>query len=106
MIFSRFAAPVDMATKGKCGGARTGARGMPLPITAPVAVSNAANSEVVPVADIVVRTLFRVTRTHWQKRLCTIQRLHLALFVHTQHDGVFRRSHVQPHHVAHFFDKV
>ena len=39
----------------------------------------------------------------WQARLCTDQRLHLALFVAAQHHRTLRRAHLQPNDVGQLF---
>ena len=57
-------------------------------------------------ADIVVGLARRDARTHRQERPRAVQRLHLALFVHRQHDGAIRRKEIQSDNVAHLFDEL
>ena len=54
------------------------------------------------VSLIVVRLALRQTWPKRQDRLCAIQRLDLALFVHAQHNRLVRRIQVQPHDVTDF----
>src|SRR5579872_897741 len=54
------------------------------------------------VAKIIVGHPFEVAQPHWQHRLSTFQRLHLALLVHTQHQSLVGRVEVKANHVAHF----
>src|SRR5215831_16502500 len=46
------------------------------------------------------------TRRHGQNRFRPIQRLHLALFIHTQYNGAIRRIQVQAHDISHLFHKL
>ena len=39
-------------------------------------------------------------------RLCSVQRLDLALLVEREHDRPFRRGHVEPYHVTEFLDEL
>ena len=55
---------------------------------------------------VVVRASLQLARLHRQQRLCTVQRLNLALLVHAQHHGVIGRIHIQAHDVAHFLDQL
>src|ERR1700682_2988341 len=54
------------------------------------------------VAKVVVGYAFDITPSHRQHRLGPLQRLDLALFVHTQHQGLVRRIEIEPGDVAHF----
>ena len=42
---------------------------------------------------------------HGEKRTGAVQRLDLALLVHTQHQGPFRRAQIQPDDVSHLLHK-
>ena len=57
------------------------------------------------VALVVVRDAFDVSEAHRQHRLSALQRLTLALLVHTENERVLRRAQVQAHHVAQLFDE-
>ncbi len=57
-------------------------------------------------ALVIMRLPRRNARRQRQNRLGPIQRLHLALFIHTQHDRPIRRVQVQAHDVPHFFHKL
>jgi hypothetical protein len=72
---------------------------------APVAMSRAANSVVMPMADIIVGDSFQITQSHGQHRLRPAQRLDLRLLVHGQHHGVIRMVQAQAHNVAHLLHK-
>ncbi len=61
------------------------------PITLPVLVSMAANSEVVPFALVIMSPGFRLTRPHGQNGLRAIQRLNLSLLVNAQHQSLSGR---------------
>ena len=56
--------------------------------------------------DIVVAAPFRLAGPHWKHRLAAIQRLDLRLLIHTQHQGVLGRGHIQPDDIAHLGDKI
>ena len=48
----------------------------------------------------------RDARAHRQERPRAVQRLHLALLVHRQHDGAIRGTEIQPDNVAHFLHEL
>ena len=47
----------------------------------------------------IMRLSGRYAGSQWQNRLGAVQRLHLALFIHAQHQGAIRRIQVQPEDV-------
>lgn len=53
------------------------------------------------VTYVIVSDSFHVPQAHGQHRLCAIQGLDLALFVHTQDKRVVGRVQIQAHNVAH-----
>ena len=57
------------------------------------------------VADVVVGDALDVSEPHGQHRLGAVERLHLALLVDAQHQGVVRRVEVQADDVAHLVDE-
>ena len=46
------------------------------------------------------------TRRQREDRLCAVQCLHLALFIHAQDNGSIRRIQIQADYVPHLFDKT
>ena len=58
-----------------------------------------------PVANVVMGDSFDVAEPHGQNRLSSIERLNLALFVNTQHEGVIGRIKIQPCNIANFLNK-
>ena len=56
-------------------------------------------------ADVVVRHSFDVTQTDRQNGLGAIQRLNLALLIHTQDHGVLGRIQIQTHNIPDFFNE-
>ena len=54
---------------------------------------------------IVVSNAFNVSEAHRQHWLSVFQCLDLALFIDTQHDGILRRTQVEPYNIADFFHK-
>ena len=50
--------------------------------------------------QIVVRPSFGMADVHGQDRLCALEGLDLGFFVDREHDGIVRRMHVQPDHIA------
>lgn len=54
---------------------------------------------------IIVRHPFRIAKSHGQQRLGPIQGLHLALFVHAQHESLVGWTQIQTHHVTHFLNE-
>ena len=46
------------------------------------------------------------TRRQGEDRLCAVQCLHLALFIHAQDNGSIRRIQIQADYVPHLFDKT
>ena len=57
------------------------------------------------VADIVVGHAFNITQTHGENGLGAVQRLNLALLIHTQDQGVLGRIEIQPDNIADFLDE-
>ena len=55
---------------------------------------------------IVVRKRATPARFHRQSWLSSIESLDLTLFIHAQYECLFRRVHVQAHHVTQFFDEL
>src|SRR3954469_18920589 len=55
---------------------------------------------------IVVRLASRDARSQWQNRLGPVERLHLALFIHTHYNRVIRWVHVQADYVPNFLHKL
>ena len=58
-----------------------------------------------PVTRVVVRAPLNLTWAHGKKRLGSIERLDLALFVDAQHHGPFGRRQVKADDVAHLLDE-
>ena len=58
-----------------------------------------------PVAHVVVGTSLDLSGPHGEKRTGAVQRLDLALLVHTQHQGPFRRAQIEPDDVSHLLHK-
>ena len=58
------------------------------------------------VALVIVRAPLRHARQHRQDRLCTVERLDLALFVDTEHQGAVRRREIQAYDVADLVHEV
>jgi hypothetical protein len=56
-------------------------------------------------ALVVVRAAFQLPRTHGQHRLCAIQCLDLALFIHAEDQRVIGWVHVEAHNIPHFLDE-
>ena len=54
---------------------------------------------------VIVRAAFHLARTHRQQRLGPIEGLDLRFLVDTQHHGMLRRIHVQPHDAPDFLDQ-
>ena len=54
-----------------------------------------------PVAYVVVGAPLDLSGPHGQQRLRAVERLDLALLVHTQHQRPFRRAQIEPDDVAH-----
>ena len=52
-----------------------------------------------PVADIVMRHAFDVAQPQGQHRLSPLERLALALLVHTEHERVVGRAQIQAHDI-------
>ena len=59
-----------------------------------------------PVPFVVVGAAFQLSRTHWQHRLRTVQRLNLTLFINAKNHSVLRWIHVQTHDVAYFLNEL
>jgi hypothetical protein len=55
---------------------------------------------------VIVRLARRDTGRQRQNRFGPIQRLHLAFFIHSQHNGAIRRIEVQAHDVPHLLHKL
>lgn len=55
--------------------------------------------------DIVVRDPFDVAEPQGQDRLATLQRLNLALLIHTHDQGLLRRVQIQPDDVLYLLDE-
>jgi len=68
-------------------------------------MSSAANSVVVPMANVVVGHPFHVTQAHGQHRLGAIKGLDLRLLIHREHDGMIGRVQIKTHHIAHLFNE-
>ena len=56
-------------------------------------------------AQIVGGSTFRLAGAHRQQRLGAAQSLDLTLFIHTEHESVEGRIHVDTDNVAHLFDQ-
>src|SRR6202040_383318 len=56
-------------------------------------------------SGVVIAASLGLSRTHRQDRLGPVQRLDLALFIDTKHQGFFGGRHVEPNDVAYLFDK-
>ena len=57
------------------------------------------------VANIVVRHAFNITQTHRKNGLGAVQRLNLALLIHTQDHGVLGRIQIQSDNITDFLDE-
>ncbi len=57
------------------------------------------------VADVVVSNALDITKSHRKNGLGAFERLALALFVHTENQGVFRRIQVEPDDVTYLLDE-
>ena len=55
---------------------------------------------------VVVRAPLRHARQHRQDRLCAVERLDLALFVDTEHQGAVRRRQIEAYDVADLVHEV
>lgn len=75
------------------------------PITAPVAMSSAAKSVVVPWRMQSCVPLLGYAGGRQRDRLRKIQSLNLDLLIHAQHYGFERRRQIQPDDVAHFLEE-
>jgi hypothetical protein len=53
-----------------------------------------------PVTHVVMGASLDLARTHRQRRLGAIERLHARLFIHAHDHGVIRRVHIQPHDIT------
>ena len=58
------------------------------------------------VSDVVVRPGAAAAFFQRQTGLSAIQRLNLALFIDTEHDGVLGRIEIDPHHVEELFNEL
>lgn len=47
-----------------------------------------------------------ITEAHKQDRLCPLERLDLAFFIHTEDHGVIGRIQVKSYDVAHLLNKI
>ena len=75
----------------------------------PMAVTNSGTLVNTPRRSrlvVIVRHGGRTALLHWQPRLRSVQRLHLALLVAAQHQRVFGRRHVQAHDVFELLDEL
>src|SRR5580704_17269120 len=57
------------------------------------------------VADVIMGNALHIAEPHRQDRLSSIQRLNLALFVHTELQRVIGWDEIKPHDIAHLLDK-
>ena len=57
------------------------------------------------VADVIVSDALDVAKPHGQNRLSAVERLNLALLIHTQHQSVIGRVEIQAHNIAHLLDE-
>ena len=57
------------------------------------------------VSDVVVRDSFDIAEPQGQHRLATLQRLNLALLIHTQDQGLIRWVQIQPDNVTYLLDE-
>ena len=57
------------------------------------------------VTKVIVRLPFRNAGSHWEYWLRPVERLDLGFLIDAQHNGAFRRRHIQTDNIAHFLDK-
>ncbi len=56
-------------------------------------------------AFVIVSATLNLAGQHRKDRLATAQRLNLTLLIHTQHQRMMRRVHVQADDVSHLVDQ-